>query len=103
VKPAIDVKPSSNEQRSLWELARGFQAHLAALPVDSDYALLAEYVMSRDRTQVVAVHFVVCTGKGEWVVVDYQNDHHDDYQGVAPKSVDDCDRLVLKRLERYLH
>jgi hypothetical protein len=35
------------------------------------------------------------------VIVDYQNDHHDDFNAIKPKSAEDGDRLVLKRLEGY--
>jgi hypothetical protein len=102
VKPSLEVKTSSNEQRMLWDLARSFQAHLAKSPVDADYALIADYLTSPDKKQVSAVHFVICTGKGEWVVADLLNSHHDDFQAVAPANAADCDKLVLKELERVL-
>jgi hypothetical protein len=31
-----------------------------------------------------------------------QNSHQDDFQQINPKNLDDCDRLVLKRLETEL-
>jgi hypothetical protein len=102
VKPALEIKPSSNEQRTLFDLARSLRAHLAKNPVDADYALIADYVTSPDKKQIGAVHFVVCTGKGDWVVADFQNSHHDDFKKVAPANPADCDRLVLQRLEGYL-
>jgi hypothetical protein len=100
--PALEIKATSNEQRTLWDLARGFQAHLAKNPVDADYALIADYIMTPDRKQVGAVHFVLCTGKGEWVAADFQNSHHEDFNSVAPANAGDCDKLVLRRLEHYL-
>jgi hypothetical protein len=45
---------------------------------------------------------VICTGKGEWVVADFQNSHHEDFQSIAPAGVTDCDKLVAKRLAGYL-
>ena len=45
---------------------------------------------------------VVCDHNGEWVIVDFQNDHFPDFQAVELKSGDDCDRLVTKRLDRFL-
>ena len=101
-KPALEIKATGNEQRTLWDLARGFQAHLAKSPVDADYALIADYILTPDRKQVGAVHFVICTGKGEWVVADFQNSHQEDFQAVAPANAADCDKLVLKRIEHYL-
>ena len=85
-KPAIDCKPAMNEQLVLWTVARQFRAHLQKSPADADYALLADFLMSSDRKQVGAVHFVLCTRQGDLVAVDYQNDHHDDFRAVAPKS-----------------
>jgi hypothetical protein len=102
VKPALDIKASSNEQRALFDLARSLRAQLAKSPVDADYALIADYVTTPDKKQIGAVHFVVCTGKGDWVVADYQNSHHDDFKKLAPANPADCDRLVLTRLEGYL-
>jgi hypothetical protein len=48
------------------------------------------------------VHFVVCEGSGAWVLVDLQNSHHDDFQAIRPRSVADCDQLVVARLTGYL-
>ncbi len=102
VKPAFESKPTSNEQLALWTLAKAFRAHLAKSPAEADYALLAEYLMSPDRKQVGAVHFVLCTKQGDWVAVDYQNDHHEEFQRVAPKDAAGCDQLVVKRLANLL-
>ncbi len=99
---AFEAKPTSNEQLRLWTLAKAFRAQLQQEPVATDYALLADYVTSPDRKQIVAVHFVLCTAAGEWVAVDYQNDHHDDFNAVAPKDLGGCDEVVKRRLARLL-
>jgi hypothetical protein len=44
------------------------------------------------------VHFVVCEKSGDWVLVDFQNSTHEDFQRISPKSVEDCDRLAVERL-----
>ena len=98
----VKIQRTHNEQKLLWDLARAFQDHLQQNPVDADYALLADYMISRRNGRVRAVHFVVCDRSGEWVIVDFQNDHHGDFQSIDPKSREDCDRLVAKRLEGYL-
>ena len=36
------------------------------------------------------------------VIVDFQNNHHEDFQRINPKTLADCDRLVLERLEKHL-
>jgi len=99
----VESKTTSNEQLLLWTTAKAFRAQLAASPAaDADYALLAEYVTSPDRAHVGAVHLVLCTAKGEWVAVDWQNDHHDDFRELAPKGLPGCDELVARRLSRLM-
>lgn len=97
----VAIKPARNEQKLLWDLARAFQDHVKKNPPEADYVLLADYMFPRpDRAW--AVHFVVCDRSGEWVIVDYQNNHHGDFQSIDPKTHDDCGRLVAKRLRGYL-
>jgi len=97
----VKIQFTTNEQELLWELARAFQDHVKQNPPEADYALLADYLFPRpDRAW--AVHFVICDRAGAWVIVDFQNEHHGDFQSVDPKTPDDCGRLVGKRLEGYL-
>lgn len=96
VDPEIHVAANMNEQRMLWDAARGFREFVRKSPPNADYALYAEYLGTD------AVHFIVSDRAGEWVIVDFQNDHHPDFQSIAPKSPDDCARLVVKRLQAYL-
>jgi hypothetical protein len=100
--PDFEVKPNSNEQKRLWDLARGFRDYVRATPPSTDYALLAEYTIRPANQEVWTVHFVVCSAAGEWVIVDYQNNHHEDFQSVDPKSRDDCGTLIVRRLKGYL-
>ncbi len=98
----IAVEPATNEQKMLWELANKFKDHAKENPVTSDYSLYAQYFMSPRNGRIMAVHFIVCDRYGDWVIVDFQNDHHEDFNAVAPASASDCDKLVIRRLEGYL-
>jgi hypothetical protein len=49
-----------------------------------------------------AVHFVVCDRAGDRLIMDLQNSHCEDFQQIRPKTVADCDRFVLERLESLL-
>jgi len=98
----VEVKPARDEQKMLWDLARGFQDHIRQNPPETDYALLADYMFSPRDGRVFAVHFVLCDRAGQWVIVDFQNDHHGDFQSVDPKTPEDCGRLVAERLEGHL-
>lgn len=98
----VKIQFAINEQKLLWDLARAFQDHIKQNPPEADYALLADYVYPRPGRGAWAVHFVICDRDGEWVIVDFQNEHHSDFQSVDPMTHDDCGRLVAKRLKGYL-
>ena len=101
--PQFDIMVNMNEQKMLWDMAHAFREHIQAHSPEADYALFADYLMmGKDAVGAVHfVHFAVCDRKGQLVIVDYQNDHHDDFNAIKPKSAEDGDRLVLKRLEGY--
>jgi hypothetical protein len=104
-KQALLLKASQadpNEMKVLWDLAREFRDYAKKNPVDADYVLYADYRFNPQRWQAGFVHFVVCDRQGEWVLVDMQNSHHPDYQSIKPTSREDCDKLLLKRLEHHL-
>jgi hypothetical protein len=91
-----------NEQKTLWDLAREFRDYAKKNPVDADYLLYADFVFNPQNWEQGIVHFIMCDRKGEWVIVDFQNSHHPDYQSIKPTSREDCDKLLVKRLEGYL-
>jgi hypothetical protein len=45
-----------------------------------------------------AVHTVVCDTQGRIVLADLQNSHSKDFQAIAPRTPEECDRLVVARL-----
>ena len=99
VSPTFAIRPTSNEQKRLWDLARACRRFVRENKPDADYVLFAEYLISPPRQRALAVHVVVCDRNGDWVVVDYQNSHHADFRAVRPKSVAECSRLLGRRLE----
>ena len=102
---AVVLKASQadpNEQKALWDLAREFREYVRNNRPDADYVLYADYVFNPKDWEQGFVHFVVCDRQGEWVIVDYQNSHHPDYQSIKPVSRNDCDKLLVKRLEQHL-
>jgi hypothetical protein len=102
VDPNIKIKGDPNEQKILWDTARAFRDFLRKNPPDTQYALLADYGISPasdGKHEAGHVHLILCDKSGDWVLVDYQNSHHADFQSIAPKSVEDCNRLAVKRLK----
>jgi hypothetical protein len=102
--PQLQIKGDMNEQKTLWEMARGVRAFVQAQRPEAEYVLFAHYLMGEDATGkdvVGGVHFVVCDREGQWVIVDFQNDHHDDFSAINPASRPACDRLIARRLTGY--
>lgn len=100
---AIEIAPTSNEQKRLWDLARGLREYVRAHPPETDYVLLADYLVDPAGGRPAGcVHFVLCDKAGDWVVVDFQNNQHADFQQVKPRSIEDCDRLAVLRLAQAL-
>jgi len=98
----FDIKPDSNQQRVLWDMAHAFKDHMKKKAPDADYALYADYMLNPRDGRVAAVHFVICSRQGEWIVVDFQNSHHGDFKRIAPKGCEGCNRLTVERLRGYL-
>jgi hypothetical protein len=97
--PQVTVPGNMNEQKMLWDMARGVREYVQAHKPEADYVLFAHYLMG--NSAVGGVHFAICDRQGQLVVVDFQNSHQGDFNAIKPKSREDCDRLVLKRLEGY--
>ena len=91
-----------NQLRTLWDLAREFREHLRQHPPQADFALYADCTFNPANWQQGYVHIVVCDRKGDWVIVDFQNSHHPDYQAIRPASAEACRSLAVKRLASYL-
>jgi hypothetical protein len=99
--PLLEGAGWPDEMQVLWLFARVAREYTQQNPVDSDYVLFADYWFAPDG-RVWAVHFVVSDRAGDWVIVDLQNNHKEDFQRIDPKTLADCDRLVLDRLKKQL-
>ena len=97
---ALEITPASNEQKRLWDLANKFKEYVQNHKPEADYALYTDYMISPKG--VGGVHFVICDGNGEWVIVDFQNEYQSDFKSISPKTIRDCDSLVIKRIQNYL-
>ncbi|MDF7824405.1 hypothetical protein P4B35_10310 [Pontiellaceae bacterium B12227] len=100
--PKLEGQGWPNEMEVLWLFANTVKEYARQHPIDSDYALFADYWRT-PRGQVWAVHFVILDRNGDWVIVDMQNNHKNDFRQINPQNLEGCNALVLKRLEGYLH
>jgi hypothetical protein len=98
--PNLEIAASTNQQAVLWSMARALGEHVKEHAPDADYVLFADYLAGPDDV-VRGVHFAVCNKQGELVIVDLQNDHWPDFKSIDPKTPEDCDKLVVKRLAGY--
>jgi len=99
--PIMEGSGWPDETHVLWLFARNVRDYVREHAADSDYILFADYWFN-PRGEVWAVHFVVCDHTGDWVIVDLQNPHQEEFQRIKPKTLDDCDSLVLERLKASL-
>lgn len=103
--PKLKIQGDPNEQKVLWDTARAFREFIRKNPPATQYALLADYGVrpaSDGKQEAIYVHLILCDRAGNWVLVDFQNSHHPDFQSIAPKSREDCHRLAVKRLKGSL-
>jgi hypothetical protein len=91
----FEVQQSVNQQRVLWSGAHSIQKQLRKNAPPADYALVADYLISGAGRPARGVHLFLCNRAGEFVVVDFQNSHHADYNRIKPRSSKDCTRLAL--------
>ncbi len=104
-EPKLKIPHDSNEQKVLWDTARAIRKFVEKHPPTTDYVVYADYRMGRSSSgevQVGYTHFIVCDREKKWVAVDFQNSHHADFQQIAPKSKEDCNRLAIRRLKGLL-
>jgi hypothetical protein len=85
------------------DVVEGGQCVLEAEKCVKHPACLSIHRVNRKLGAYATAHeTIVCDRQGEWVIVDMQNSHHGDYQSLKPTSREDCDKILLKRLEGYL-
>jgi hypothetical protein len=103
--PKLSVQGDPNEQKVLWDAARSFRDFLRNSPPATPYALLADYglgIKPDEKRSANHVHVILCERDGDWVLVNYQNSHHEDFQRIAPKTADGCNILAAVRLKKLL-
>ena len=95
--PRIEPVADINEQKILWATARTLSEFVKKNPPEADYVLYADYMIGKGG--VNAVHFAICNRNGELVVVEHQNRNTSEFKSISPSNREDCDRLLVKRLQ----
>ncbi len=98
----FEIQPARDQQRVLWSGARSIRQLVRAHPADADYVLVADYIVTAGSGDPSLVHTFLLESDGDWVIVDYQNSHHQDFNTIRPVSPEECCDLSVVRLAGYL-
>lgn len=90
-----------NQSRMFRDSVADFAAYLHEAPPPTEYALLAEYLLS-GKGEVMGVHLYLLTKEGVCAYAVGQNSHHQEFKDVAPRSVEDCTAILLKVMKKEL-
>lgn len=97
----IAIAPESNEQKVLWDLARGLGAAVRDHAPDADYALVVDIGMAGERS-VGFVHLALCDRQGEPVIVDFANDQNVALRQAAPTTLAEAEQFAANWLADLL-
>ena len=76
--------------------SRAFADYIATHPIDTEYAMMAEYAIPGDK--VWAVHAYVVNAKGELVWILHLNEHFDVFTNIDPKIPAEATDVLLEYL-----
>ncbi len=92
----------SNQSQMLQESAAEFAAYLNDDPVDTEYALLPEYLFLGNNAGVGGVHCYIVDADNRLAFVVLQNSHWPIFTEVNPQTVDDCTTILIEVLRESL-
>lgn len=90
-----------NQARMFRDSVRDFAAHLKEHPIETQYALLSEYLLGGGG-KVMGVHVYLLRADGTCAHGALLNSHHGIFRTVNPQTADDCTRIVLDTLRAEL-
>ena len=94
----LDKKWQRSQYGILKASSRAFGDYVASHPIDTDYAVLAEYVIPYDK--VWAVHAYVVNARGDLVWLLHLNEHFDVFTSVDPRTPRDATDVLLNYLRQ---
>lgn len=98
-EPVVFERKGSFNQAKMYQQSKAaFAAYIRAHPPGSDYAVMAEYLLSTSG-QVGGIHLYLVRGDGEPVGGVLLNSHWKEFKAVNPRSVQDATRALLLRLD----
>lgn len=83
-----------DQSRMFRESAAAFGAYVREHPIDTDYALMAEYLMGHSEAGGIHMYVVDREGRLAWGLL--LNSHHAGFAADKPKSVADATKLLAQ-------
>lgn len=74
----------SNEQRVLWDMAKATKKWIEETRPQTDYVLCLDAASIESHLHFI--HLILCNRQGDWVWVDYMNDHHQDFPSKSAQT-----------------
>ena len=96
VEVPLPVEWSWNQAAMLEDGAEAFAAWVREHPLETRYALIADYLLG--PKEAGGVHVIVVDAEGRVADVSLWNSHWDTFEELAPKSVDDCTEIAVRGL-----
>ncbi len=90
----LSGKPGFNQARMLRESLAEFGEWVRSHPIQTDYAMLPEYLVD-GRGRGIGVHLYVVTPDGTCAYALGLNSHHEPFRRVNPQNAADCTRIVI--------
>jgi hypothetical protein len=90
-----------NQAKMLRASAADFTAYVQAHPIQTDYALLPEYLIG-GQGAVMGIHCYLVDQGGKVAFAVLLNSHHQAFADAQPKSVEDCTEVLIQVLRERL-
>lgn len=90
----LSGKPGMNQAKMLRDSLAEFQAWLTAHPIDTDYAVLPEYLVD-GQGRVVGIHLYVLAQAGMCADALLLNSHHEPFKKANPQTPADATQVVV--------
>ncbi len=97
----IAAKPGMNQAKMFRSGMTSFGEWVKAHPPNTDYGLVAEYLVW-GKGAVGGVHVYVVRNDGEYAYGTLLNSHWKEFKEVKPTSVQDATRVAIRKLNRDL-
>jgi hypothetical protein len=101
-KDEIEMKRGwhGSQTKMLRESAESFSDYITAHPIETKYAVLAEYLGTKKEFGGIQCNVVSRDGKPAFALV--LNSHHEVFSRIGPKSTSDCAKVLVVGMREHL-